>query len=395
MNYSVEGTTLILSVSGHVDTSNAEAVEAEINALCQNNPHTALMLDAHDLEYISSAGLRVVLRLKKTERDFKVINVSSAVFEIFEMTGFSEMMTIERARRELSVDGCTVIGQGAKGTVYRWNADTIVKVYKDRDSLDAIERERNLARKAFILGVPTAIPYDIVTVGDKFGSVFELLDAKSYSELIKENPDKMNDYVKVFADLLGVIHSTPVKDEDMPDYKGKIREWLRDVKEYLPTEETERLSSMVEAVPDPHTMLHCDYHTNNIMEQNGEALLIDMDTLSHGHPIYELANIHIAYVGFGLVKPAIVENFLGLSYDTALSFWNRFEEYYYNNNLKEQKAAGLTFEELHNKIELLSMVRLLRHTVRRGVSDEDGRRTVDLCRERIADLLGQVESLAF
>ena len=51
-------------------------------------------MDCSDLEYISSAGLRVILRLRKQDSELKVTNVSSEVYEIFDMTGFTEMMEI-------------------------------------------------------------------------------------------------------------------------------------------------------------------------------------------------------------------------------------------------------------------------------------------------------------
>ena len=143
------------------------------------------MFDAQELEYISSAGLRMILRIKKTNDNTKVINCNSEVFEVFEITGFSEMMDISKAYRSISVDGCEIIGDGFFGTVYRINPETIVKVYKKPDCLEMVKNEKELARKAFVLGIPTAIPYDIVKVGNSYGSVFELLDCKSLDTLIK------------------------------------------------------------------------------------------------------------------------------------------------------------------------------------------------------------------
>ena len=119
-------------------------------------------MDSENLEYISSAGLRVILRLKKAEPSLKVINVSADVYEIFDITGFTEIITIEKAYRKLSVEGCEAIGKGANGTVYRLDPDTIIKVYHNADALADIHRERELARRAFVLGIPTAIPYDVV-----------------------------------------------------------------------------------------------------------------------------------------------------------------------------------------------------------------------------------------
>ena len=102
MNWTVEKETLTIALSGHIDSGNAPAVEAEIMDIRGNQPHSALVLDLKDLVYISSAGLRVVLRLRKLEEDFKLVNVSAEVYEILDMTGFTEMMTVEKARRSLS-----------------------------------------------------------------------------------------------------------------------------------------------------------------------------------------------------------------------------------------------------------------------------------------------------
>ena len=160
--YKKDGDFLTIILSGHIDSANAPAVEKEItDALALEDPKH-LTLDTADLKYISSAGLRIILRLRKNYKDLSIINVSPEVYEIFDMTGFTEMLDIHKAYRVLSVEGCEVIGQGANGKVYRIDPDTVVKVYFNPDALPEIHRERELARTAFILGIPTAIPYDVV-----------------------------------------------------------------------------------------------------------------------------------------------------------------------------------------------------------------------------------------
>ena len=197
----------------------AAQAEEEIQKL-EAQDHGKVVLDAEKLEYISSAGLRVILRLRKQEPELAIVNASPEVYEIFEMTGFTEMMPVSRAYRRVSVDGCEVIGQGANGKVYRLDPETIIKEYLNPNSLPDIHRERELARKAFVLGIPTAIPYDVVKVGDGYGSVFELLNAKSFGSLIAEHPEEMDKYVKMYVDLLKKIHGTKVHPEDLRDMKS-------------------------------------------------------------------------------------------------------------------------------------------------------------------------------
>ena len=87
---------IVLEVAGRLDTVTAPALEKAIN---DNFDETSsLILDFKSLEYISSAGLRVLLGAQKKVQKIgamKVINVCEEVMEIFEMTGFADILTIE------------------------------------------------------------------------------------------------------------------------------------------------------------------------------------------------------------------------------------------------------------------------------------------------------------
>ena len=107
--------------------------------------------------------------------DVTVNNVSSEVYEIFNVTGFTEILNVKKALREVSIEGCEMIGAGGYGSVYRIDAETIVKVYHNA-SLEFIEKERELSKRAFLLGVPTAISFDTVKVGEQYGVVYEICD---------------------------------------------------------------------------------------------------------------------------------------------------------------------------------------------------------------------------
>lgn len=389
MNATMENGILKAALSGHIDSGNAPAVESELMALREREPHDGMVLDLKELTYISSAGLRVVLRLRKLEPQFKLVNVSAEVYEILDMTGFTEMMTVEKAYRELSVEGCEVIGRGANGTVYRIDKDTVVKVYRDADCLPDVQRERELARKAFVLGIPTAIPYDVVRVGESYGSVFELLNSRSFSKLIAADPAGMDKYVDLYVDLMKKMHSTHVKPGDMPRMKEIALNWVTFLREYLPADQAEKLVALVEAVPERDTMLHGDYHTNNIVMQNDEVLIIDMDTLCVGHPIFELASMYLGFVAFGELDPNVTLNFLKMTHDTAVVFWKKALAKY----LGSDDAAVRAVEE---KAMVIGYARLMRRTIRRnGFDTEDGRATIALCKERLADLLSRVDSLDF
>ena len=85
-----------LALSGRLDTVTAPELEAEISAALSTAE--SLVLDMEKLEYISSAGLRVILKTQKAlaqKAGLKLINVSDDVREVFDITGFSDFLNIE------------------------------------------------------------------------------------------------------------------------------------------------------------------------------------------------------------------------------------------------------------------------------------------------------------
>lgn len=389
MKSNLANQTLTLYLTGRIDSTNAEAVEAELQKACADNPAEKYILDVEALEYISSAGLRVILRLRKEHADLKIVNASSEVYDIFEMTGFTEMMTVEKAYRRLSVAGCEVIGQGANGKVYRLDPDTIIKVYFNPDALPDIHRERELARKAFVMGIPTAIPYDVVKVDDGYGSVFELLNAKSFAALIKADPGMFDECVRRSVELLKKIHATELKPGDMPDQRQVALGWADFLKDYLPADQYEKLHALIAAVPEDHHMMHGDYHVKNVMLQNGESLLIDMDTLCMGHPIFELASIYLAYRGYGELDENLTTNFLGIPRETADAFLDTTFRLYFEG--KDEAAVAAIME----KARVIGYTRMMRRTIRRMSDTPAGQALIAHCRTQLADLLSRVDSLTY
>lgn len=85
-----------IALEGRLDTTTAPELEAELKASLDSV--SELVLDMGKLEYISSAGLRVLLSAQKVmakKGGMKVIHVNETVMEIFEVTGFSDILTIE------------------------------------------------------------------------------------------------------------------------------------------------------------------------------------------------------------------------------------------------------------------------------------------------------------
>ena len=92
----LDGDKLNIAVEGRLDTTTAPELEAELKSSMDGI--SELILDFSKLEYVSSAGLRVILAAQKTmnkQGTMKLVNVNDEVMEVFEITGFVDILTIE------------------------------------------------------------------------------------------------------------------------------------------------------------------------------------------------------------------------------------------------------------------------------------------------------------
>ncbi len=391
LDFTKNDNELTIRLVGHIDSNNAPAVEEQLLALCDQNPQCSIILDCEKLQYISSAGLRVILKTKKKNNSTKVVNVSSEVYEIFEMTGFTQMIEIRKAFKTISVEGCEIIGQGANGLVYRIDDETIVKTFMDENALQDIERERQLARTAFVLGVPTAISYDVVKInGGGYGSVYELLKATNFAKLLVRGEKSLDEIVEMSVDLLKTIHSKEVDPATMPSMRDRAISWAGFLEEFIPADQYDKLYHLVKAIPENNHMLHGDFHLKNIMFQDGESLLIDMDTICHGHPVFEFASIYNAYCGFSDVDHNQVKNFLGIPYEQSCELWRKTLDVYFEGKSQAFK------DEVQAKSMILGYTRILRRQIRRGgLENEDGMKVIENAKRHLAELLPTVNTLLF
>lgn len=96
INKIANGTSMIFEIEGRLDTTTAPQFEREVEASLEGI--TELTLDFAKLAYISSAGLRVILGAEKVMSEqgkMKLVNVNESIMEVFDITGFIDILTIE------------------------------------------------------------------------------------------------------------------------------------------------------------------------------------------------------------------------------------------------------------------------------------------------------------
>ena len=378
------------SLSGHIDSTNSAQVEEALKTAADGKEIASFIVDAKSLDYISSAGLRVILSLKKQHKDFKVINAKSEVYEVFDMTGFTQMMEIQKAYKTVSIDGGEVIGEGKNGIVYRISPDTIVKVYKNPDALEEIKNERELAKKAFVNGIPTSISYDVVQVDGKYASMFEMLEADNISKKINREPDKIDEFAKASVDLLKKIHSVELKPGEMVDAKSDYLKRAERLQGHLAPEVYQKLCELVKAIPENYHINHGDYHIKNQMflKSTGELMLIDMDTLCLGDPVFDFGSLFNAYVGREMVVPGNNKEFLGITAEQGKVFWNKTLEFYFGTDDKAQ------LEEIERRAMIVGELRLMAKAIKSYKGTDYGEKQIAGSKELLEKAVPLVSDLS-
>ena len=255
--------------------------------------------------------------------------------------------------RKISVENAQRIGHGFFSDVYRIDPETVVKVLNNGTVQDA-EREILLSKWALQNGIPTAISYDVADVNGHPGLVYELLGRGSLKDQLLDHPEDFDRRMRQYAALLHCIHAGTDTEGRLPKagdrYKTKIDSYPG-----LTQEERQRLRMLLDTIPDTDHVVHCDCHFKNIKVVKDELMLIDLDTLSRGDPIYDLLAVRSSYQTFNEARNATgTDPFFDLPVDYEKRVLDTLLCYYFEGLSEKQITENL------KKIRLLSYWDVLR-----------------------------------
>ena len=134
----------------------------------------------------------------------------------------------QKEYKKVSIEGLPLIGAGANGAVYRLNQEQIIKVYNPlTNPMGKILQEKKTAKEAFTHGIPTAISFDMVQVDEKYGIIYEMIDAKTLGTTMSENPEQLDALAVRMAQLLKKLHSTEFEPGVLPDARDSLMIWVK------------------------------------------------------------------------------------------------------------------------------------------------------------------------
>ncbi len=290
---------MIIYLSGKIDSNNSQDLYEEIIEKLNNIEHKDIAFDMEKVDYISSAGLRIFLNIRKSESNtdvnIRIINVNDAVYDVFEMTGFTNIFTIMRVPKSVSIEGLEEIGRGATGVVYRLSDESIIKVYNESWNLEAVYKEQQVSKIALINGIDTTISYNIVKAGNQFGIIYELLNATTFERVMLDSIENIKSNSIRFAQFVKQQHSIVVDEEYFASTKEQL---ISDTmcQSIYTDEEKALVVELINKLPDGDRFVHGDLNLANVMGQSDELILIDMGDATRGIPEFDIAWIYLMYV---------------------------------------------------------------------------------------------------
>jgi uncharacterized protein (TIGR02172 family) len=324
-------------LTGRLDSATApalvELVDTQLEGIAE------LVMDFEGLDYVSSVGLRAILKahqkMKAAHGSMVVKNVSQMIASLFEMTGFDNILTYEKKLRQLSVDGLEMIAKGANGECYKVDDETVLKLYYEYIDQGCAEREKTLAKKAFVAGVPTAISYDVVECGKRRGVLYEMLQADTLSKYIEKNVHRLDSVVEMYVGFCRQIHAITVVPNAFPDAVTLACGYI-DACDVFNDGQRAAVKERLLRAERQNTLIHWDLHPGNIMMQGDRPCLIDMGDMAAGTPYFDLGQIKQVlhyYASMGLCQKLI-----GLDDAIALRVWPRFVASYFGNPAPDELA---------------------------------------------------------
>ena len=358
-----------------IDSKNAADFEKELFEVKNLDAAEKIFLDARNLNYISSMGLRVILKLLKKYKGVPVIfeNASVEVYNVLETSGFTELMEVIKKLRRVDLNSLELLGRGMYGSIYRINDEQILKIFHNVNSVLEIQSNLKTIRLAFTHGVPTVIPLEIVETEKGVGVVIELLNAKLLSSVMREDFAHFDKYVKEMVELVKIIATTEIEPGKIRNTNDMAKEYIDSAKNFLPPEVIAELKSYVDIVPLRNTCVHYDFHARNIMVMDGKLILIDMDEFACGHPIWDLASTYRIYQHFphfdyetedkmfdisgkGVSQADFYFGLIGFTFDEADKIWEEFFNDYFEGYSAEDKADFLKLAEFYSLFMIIAVI---------------------------------------
>ena len=319
------------------DKPDPEKVRTAAAQLLEERPEE---LDFSALTNISGTQLRLLLRLSRALEDGKrlrIRNASPEVCETLREAGLTDLMDVDPVLKEISVDGCSVLGKGYCGTVYQLDGERIIKVYdapRHAGDFDLVKRELDMTRKAVTLGLPVNLSYGAAVCGGYYAGIYEMIDGDTLGNTIARDPTMLETYARKMARIGRYMASLRADPAEYPSAAYVFTRRRRYLPKWLSAQELAAVDERIGAIPEMNRLVHGDFHVENIMVRSGELVMIDAGGFMHGHPVIDLLCLYLKTTEPDYLKTRLTD-------DQCRQFFDFYLDEFFGDALTPQRGQCL------------------------------------------------------
>ena len=279
--------------------------------------------------------------------------------------------------RSVDIDGLKVVGIGTHCTVYKIEPDKVLKVFIDDVKIEDVEQEYKYMKMAQNLGIKTPQAYEIVNVNGQYGIISELIEGVTLYQYLSEHRVDAQKIYKSFGELGRSIHSLHVPEGTLESVKMLFSKRVDRSAKLYTEDEIKDLHEILDAIPDGDSLIHDDFHPNNMLTTDGKLTLIDLADMGYGNKLFDLGGTYMGLIYFPkhFIKSA---GYVDTTRKDKKNFWNALIDAEYPG------ADRKTRKLINQRCEYMA---LLKMSLARIIDvDTDNRRAkyaVNLCRKKI------------
>ena len=227
------------------------------------------------------------------------------------------------------------------------------------------------------------IVFDTINDTKHFCIPDEEVENITLSKKIAENPESLDESVKLLTTLLKKTHSE--KCEELSDIKPEMVAKADDIMHHIPAEKWQKLRSLVTAVENSGTALAADFTLKDIFCDSGEALF-RKEHKYKGYPVFDLGKLYEKLVALSEIDRGNVYVNFGFTYETAKRFWEKFiNEYFAGEEVSLIKRAD-------DRIRLVAYINIFHRLIKEEKRNEEA---FNFCKEKLLEYMSRCGSLDF